>query len=138
VTATVKEMSSLPGQSVSDQDGRRIGKIDQLYVDHEGGDPEWLTISANLSLFKHRTVFVPLARLKEESDGLRVPYSKRHIVESPEVDPGKELSAEDERLLRDHYGIDRGDDELRQKNESYAARSVSDEADGAVQADPEG
>jgi hypothetical protein len=65
-------------------------------------------------------VFIPLARLKVEHGVLRVPYSKDHIGESPEVDGNEGISPECERRLRGHYGIDRGDQELRSDNRSYA------------------
>jgi len=80
-----------------------------------------ITLSGAL-LGSDKIVFVPLARLKEEQDGLRVPYSSQHIDQCPEVEPSDEISAEDDRKLRDHYGIDRADHELRTDNDSYAER----------------
>lgn len=107
-------------------------------ADRENGEVRWVTISANVGLLAHRTVFRPIARLKDENGELRVPYARQHILDTPEVDPDPELSAEDERWLRDDYGIDRSDGELRESNEdSYAAR-VSDEAGGAVREESEG
>ncbi len=67
-----------------------------------------------------RTVLIPLARLKDEDGELRVPYSKDHIGNTPEIDGTDEISAESDRALRDHYGIDRADQELRDDNDSYA------------------
>ena len=51
-----------------------------------------------------------------------MPYSKGHIKNCPEVDAEDEISAEDDAQLRDHYGIDRADKEIRTDNESYADR----------------
>jgi hypothetical protein len=65
-------------------------------------------------------VFIPLARLKDEGGELRVPYSKDHISETPEVESEDGLSEDCEAQLRAHYGIDRGDQELRSDNKSYA------------------
>jgi|SRR5581483_5325188 len=131
MTAPVEDASSLPGKKIVDQDGQGIGEIETLYRSGEGEEPEWLAVDTKISMFKQRTALVPLARVKDESGELTVPYSKQHVFESPEVDASGELSADDERALRDHYGIDRGDDELRNKNDSYAARGLSEEPGGS-------
>ena len=75
-------------------------------------------------------VVAPLARLKDEGGQLRVPYSKQRIGEAPEVEGGDAISADSDRLLRDYYGIDAGDQETRSDNESYATR-VPEEAGAA-------
>jgi hypothetical protein len=49
-------------------------------------------------------VFIPLARLKEESGELRVPYSKSHILDAPEVDAGDRISEDCDHALRTYYG----------------------------------
>lgn len=59
-----------------------------------------------------------------------MPYSKDHIGETPEVDDRADISAEGERRLRDHYGIDRGNQELRSDNCSYA--TLVPEGDGTA------
>jgi hypothetical protein len=67
-----------------------------------------------------RIVLIPLARLNDEDGELRVPYSKDHIGNTPDIDGADEISPELDRALRDHYGIDRADQELRDDNDSYA------------------
>jgi hypothetical protein len=122
----IDDVRSLPGQTVSDQDGLKIGKIQQLYA--LGGDESvmWVTIKTSLGIGRDRQVFVPLARLKHEQGEVRVPYSVQHIQSAPEVEPDEELSEGDDRALRDFYSIDLADQELRTDNESYANR-VPDE-----------
>jgi hypothetical protein len=78
------------------------------------------------------------ARLKQERDELRVPYSARHIQSAPEIEPEDELSEGDDRALRDYYAIDLADQELRTDNDSYAGQvppgdggAQQIEADGA-------
>jgi hypothetical protein len=75
-------------------------------------------------------VFIPLARLKDEDGTLRVPYSKGHIEQTPEVDGSEGISEENDRQLRDHFGIDTGDQELRHDNNSYA--TLVPEGDGTA------
>ena len=134
MTSPVKDTNSLPGKKIVDQEGKGIGEVEAMFKSGPGEEPEWLAVEADVSLFKRRTALVPLARVKDESGELTVPYSKQHVFASPEVDAGDRLSEEDERALRDHYGIDRGDDELRNKNDSYATRGPSDEPGGSKRA----
>lgn len=118
MTAPIEDVGSLPGKKVGDQMGSPIGEVREIYA--IDGDPMWVTVEAAFGRGEERTVFIPLARLKEEDGELRVPYSKEHISQTPEVDGSEGISTECDRKLRDHYGIDRGDQELRSDNKSYA------------------
>ncbi len=120
MTAPIEDLSSLPGRKVTDQDGRMIGPVREIYALDGDGEAAWVTIEASFGVGDKRTAFVPLARLKDEDGELRVPYSKNHIGDTPKVDAGDGISPECERQLRDHYGIDRADQELRGDNDSYA------------------
>ena len=116
----VEDPEKLPGESLHDQQGDKIGKIKEVYG--KGGNAAWVTVEVSTGLTRRRVAFVPLARMKEEDDELRVPYRAQHVENAPEVETGDTVSPEDERQLQDHYGIGRADQELRSDNESYAAR----------------
>jgi PRC-barrel domain len=131
MTAPIDDVSSLPGRKVTDQEENTIGEIKHIYAVGGDGDPMWVSLEAKSGMGNKRLVFIPLARIKDESGELRVPYSKDHVENTPEVDDGDEISAECERKLRDHYGVDRADQELRQHNESYA--TLVTEQDGTAQ-----
>jgi hypothetical protein len=118
----IEKPQELHGRTVHDQLGRKLGTVEQLWAPGGEGDPMWITVETSLGLFRHRRVFVPLARLKVEGDDVHTPYSKQYIHSSPEVEPGDELASEDDKRLRDYYGIDRGDEELRTNEDSYAAQ----------------
>jgi hypothetical protein len=120
MTAPIKDVSDLPGKKVTDQEETTIGKVKEIYAIDGDGEPMWVTVEASFGMGNKRTVFIPLARLKEENGDLRIPYSKSHVENTPEVDGSEGISPECERLLRDHYGIDRADQELRIDNDSYA------------------
>ena len=117
----IDDASKLPGEALYDQQEVQIGKVKKVY-ESDGEDPMWVSVEASFGMGDKRMVFVPIARLKQENDQLRVPYSKGHIKNCPEVDAEDEISAEDDAQLRDHYGIDRADKEIRTDNESYADR----------------
>jgi PRC-barrel domain protein len=120
MSAPIDDVSSLPGKKVSDQEENPIGKIKDVYAKDGDGEAAWVTVEASFGMGDKRIVFVPLARLKDENGELRVPYSKNHIGQTPEIDAEDGISPECERQLRDHYGIDRADQELRSDNNSYA------------------
>jgi hypothetical protein len=122
MASAIEDVSTLPGETVSDQDGMKIGKIKQLYSAGDGETVMWLTVETSLGIGSKREVFVPLARLKLENDELRVPYSPQHIQRAPEIDAGREISEGDERALRDYYSIGLADQELRTDNDSYAGQ----------------
>jgi hypothetical protein len=119
VTAAIEDVSRLPGKTIRDQNETPIGKVADIYAIDGDGEPMWVTVEARFDAEK-RTVFVPLARIKVERDELEVPYTKEHVGRAPEVDGSEGISPECERELRDHYGIDTGDQELRSDNKSYA------------------
>jgi hypothetical protein len=120
MTAPIEDVQSLPGKTVSDHEQRKIGEIKATYA--VGGDesPMYVTVDASIGMASARTVFIPIARIKEENGELLVPYSANHLQEAPEIDAGDELSEEDDATLRGFYGIDRGDQEIRTDNASYA------------------
>jgi hypothetical protein len=120
MAAPIKEPEQLPGKSIHDQLGQKVGEVKELY--RQSDQAAWVTVEVSTGLTGSRIAFVPLARLKEEDDQVRVPYRKQHIAGAPEVEPSDELSPEDDRRLRDHYGIDRADQEVRDNGDSYAAR----------------
>jgi hypothetical protein len=118
MTAPIEDVSSLPGKKISDQTENPLGKVKEIYA--TDGYPMWVAVEMFPGLAKKRTVFIPLARIKDEDGELRVPYSAQRIGDAPEVDDSDGISAECDRKLRDYYGIDTGDQELRADNKSYA------------------
>lgn len=149
MAAPVEDVSKLQGQVVFDQWGQKIGEVKQIYAVDEGV-PMWVTVEVSPGVAGSKTVFVPIARLKEEDEQLRVPYSVQHIEKAPDFDAGEELSQEEDRQLRDYYAIDHADQELRSDNRTYADRVVegggqpreTDSSEvkttgGSVQDDPE-
>jgi hypothetical protein len=132
MTAPIEDVSSLPGKKISDQAENPVGKVKEIYA--TDGYPMWVSVEMSSGLAKKRTVFIPLARIKDEDGELRVPYSVQRIGDAPEVDDSDGISAECDRQLRDYYGIDTGDQELRSDNKSYATL-VPEEAGEAQRVD---
>jgi hypothetical protein len=92
MAAPLKDVGELPGREITDQQEQPIGKIKEIYAIDGDGHPAWVTVEGKFAGGK-RTVFAPVARLKDEDGVLRAPYSKNHIGETPEVDGREEVSA---------------------------------------------
>ncbi len=132
MTAPIEDVSTLPGKKVTDQEQNPIGKIKEIYAIGGDGDAMWVSVEAKFGMGDKRTVLIPLARLKDENGELRVPYSKDHIGNTPKLDDADTISPECDRALRDHYGIDRADQELRADNDSYATL-VTEDSEGTAE-----
>jgi PRC-barrel domain len=137
MTEAIDDVGSLPGRKLIDQASNPIGKVKEIYA-MDDGYPMWVAVELSTGLFGARTVFVPLARLKDEGGQLLVPYSKQRIADAPEVEGGEGISAECDRLLRDYYGIDTGDQEMRSDNKSYAVRVAEEGGAAELVDDPAG
>lgn len=133
--APIEDVSSLPGQKVSDQDEAPIGEVKAIYQT-EDGFPAWVAVEARTGITGRHMVLVPLARLSEESGRLRTPYSKSHLLEAPKLDDDDDegISAELDRELRVYYGIGTGDQEMWSDNKGYATL-VPDEPGEAKRVD---
>jgi hypothetical protein len=122
----IEDVGSLPGKNITDMQGRDVGEICEIY--EQDGDPMWVTVKSSTGMTSDRVLFIPFARLKQEGDAINVPYPLQHIQESPDVSPEDELSEEQDRELRNYYSVDLGDQELREKNKSYAAQVPDSDA----------
>ena len=90
--------------AIVDRDGTTVGTISEFYLDRETGHPTWALV--NTGLFGATQTFVPLVHATEISDGLQVPYEKRHIKDAPRVDTHDELTPAEEATLFAHYGVE--------------------------------
>jgi hypothetical protein len=90
--------------AIVDRDGTTVGTISEFYLDRETGYPTWALV--NTGLFGATQTFVPLVHATEISDGLQVPYEKRHIKDTPRVDLHDELTPDEEATLFAHYGVE--------------------------------
>jgi hypothetical protein len=90
------------GRTVRDQDGNELGTLSELYLDSETSRPAWAAVKRGR--LRTTETIVPLADAEEAGDELRLPYDGARFDDAPDVDPDVELTAEQERLLHEHYG----------------------------------
>jgi uncharacterized protein (TIGR02271 family) len=91
------------GRTLIDRDGEKIGTVDELYMDQEGGQPEWALV--NTGLFGMKRSFVPIRDANASGEDLQVPVLKEQVKDAPKVEADGHLSDADERQLFEHYGV---------------------------------
>jgi uncharacterized protein (TIGR02271 family) len=91
------------GRTVVDRQGEKIGKIDEVYTDQEGGQPEWALV--NTGLFGTKKTFVPVRSASPAGENLQVPVTKEQVKDAPRVDADQQLSETEEQRLFEHYGV---------------------------------
>ncbi len=101
------------GRDALDNDGDKIGEIQEIYLDRSTGAPQWALVSAGL--LGTRGYFIPLEQSREEPDGVRFPYEKGHVKDAPSVDADEELPPEEEQRLYAHYGLEWGEFDYEQQ-----------------------
>jgi uncharacterized protein (TIGR02271 family) len=100
---TTQDITSWRGEKLVSGEGEKIGTIDEIYIDEQTGEPEWLAVSTGL--FGSRVSFVPLAEARRDGDEVRVPYGKDQVKDSPNADADGALSQDEESRLYRHYGL---------------------------------
>jgi uncharacterized protein (TIGR02271 family) len=103
-TNTRADVLSWRGRDLIDNDGDKIGTIDEIYLDRESDEPEWAVVTTGL--FGTKRTFVPLSQAQPHEDGVRVPFDKATVKDAPRIDPDGALSRDEERTLYQHYGRD--------------------------------
>lgn len=87
-------------------DGDKIGKVEDVYLDNATGQPEW--VSVKTGLFGSNLSLIPLAEAQANAGTLTVPFGKAKVKDAPHHDPGRELSESDEDELYRYYGLGTG------------------------------
>ena len=90
-------------RTIVDTEGAKIGRIADVYLDHDSQRPEWALV--HTGLFGTRETIVPIAGASTSGDDLVVPYEKSFVKDAPNVGSDEELSDEDEARLAEYYGL---------------------------------
>lgn len=88
-----------------DADGKPVGEIDQVYLDHESNRPLWVTVATGV--LGMRSKFAPAHGYRLDNEG-RVQLSMPHdvIKAAPDVEDDTRMTeSEQEDLLRFYTGF---------------------------------
>ena len=101
-TMTLDDLQSAQGAAVYSSDGEKLGSVEEIFVDEETGQPEWIGLGTGF--FGSKRVLVPVAGAERTGEGFTVPYAKDQVKETPDID-SDEISQETEERLYAHYGL---------------------------------
>jgi uncharacterized protein (TIGR02271 family) len=91
------------GRNIVGSDGEKLGKVGEIYLDKQTDEPEWATVTSGL--FGTKTHFVPLAGAYPDGEDVRAPVTRDQVQNAPSIDPGGQLSEQEEMQLFEHYGV---------------------------------
>jgi uncharacterized protein (TIGR02271 family) len=121
-----RNVMEFEGHTAYDPEGRRIGTIDDIFVDENTGRPEWLAVRTGL--FGTRRSFVPLSGVEAQDDDVVVPWEKDVVKDAPQADRDEYLSPEEEERLYRHYGSSPGGTATRDKRAKGGRKGNGDDA----------
>jgi uncharacterized protein (TIGR02271 family) len=98
-----EHLQTIVGSHAVDNDGDKLGKIGNVYLDDHTGEPAWATV--NTGLFGTKESFVPLADARIEGDTLVVPYDKARVKDAPKVDDDGHIGDDEQAELYRYYGL---------------------------------
>ena len=101
-TLTMERLAGMRGTSVYSSDGDELGSVEELFLDDETGQPEWIALGTGF--LGRKRVVVPIAGADVRDEGVYVPYGKDQVKGTPDID-GDAISQETESRLFAHYGL---------------------------------
>jgi len=118
------------GQTVLDPAGEKIGKIEEIFLVEETGQPEWALVK--LGRLKGRTTLVPLTKARAVEKGVEVGVKKDVIGDAPEIKADNEPSEQEVDALYRHYGLEPHTGDEPTASNGNGAASMSDASPNAV------
>jgi len=104
MTVKHQNIAEWHGKDLVDRDMRRIGKLEDVYVDVETDEPMFGTVKEGL--FARHLTFVPLRGITIGPGNLQVPASKEQVQDAPNIElQGDELSGAGESAHYHHYRL---------------------------------
>lgn len=91
--------------TVLSADGRRLGRVGQLFRSDSDGESTWVSVDSGAGGGGLQTL-VPMAGSTVDGDDLRVAYPAAAVAGAPRVAVGAPVSVDDERAIREFYALD--------------------------------
>jgi len=101
----MEQLQGLHGAPVYDGAGDQIGKVEEIFVDTDSQNPEWIGLGTGF--FGTKRVLVPIQGVQPEGDGIAVAYEKEHdkAAEAKEQLPAQ-VDHEQHQNLLGRFGVD--------------------------------
>ena len=98
---TTEELQDMEGRTAVDADGAKLGKIGQVYVDDQSGQPLWVTI--HTGMFGTKESFAPLYGSRTTGDNLQLAVSKNMVQGAPGVEADGHIEDAENEALYTYY-----------------------------------
>jgi uncharacterized protein (TIGR02271 family) len=122
---TTEDLQNMEGRTAVDTDGAKLGKIGQVYVDDQSGQPLWVTI--HTGMFGTKESFAPLYGSRTDGDDLRLAVSKALVKDAPSIDNDGRVEGDEQEALYNYYAGYLGDSTqgapTRDEGQQYAGNS---------------
>ncbi|MFI8519785.1 PRC-barrel domain-containing protein [Streptomyces sp. NPDC085481] len=90
---------------VVDQDGKKIGVLESVYVDTASDEPWFVTVTIGLPT-RRRLAFAPLTDAVVGPGYVRLAHSRALVKDAPSIDTDGVLAAEEEPVVFAHYEME--------------------------------
>jgi uncharacterized protein (TIGR02271 family) len=98
---TTNDLQDMEGRTAIDSEGAKLGKIGQVYLDDQSGQPLWVTI--HTGLFGTKESFAPLYGARTDGDDLRLAVTKALVKDAPGIETDGHLEGDDNEALYTYY-----------------------------------
>jgi uncharacterized protein (TIGR02271 family) len=95
------DIRQLIGCSAVDQEGSKLGKIGQVYLDDRTGQPMWMTIATGM--FGTKQSFAPISGSRFDGEQVVLAVSKDMIKDAPSIDDDQLIDDSEAEALYRHY-----------------------------------
>jgi uncharacterized protein (TIGR02271 family) len=132
---TTEELQNMEGQTAVDVNGAKLGKIGQIYVDDQTGQPLWVTITTGM--FGTKQNFAPLYGSRSDGGDLQLAVTKDMVADAPGIEADGRIEDSENEALYTHYSgylggtaQNQGQDASYQDQGQGYARNTRDEMAG--------
>jgi sporulation protein YlmC with PRC-barrel domain len=92
------------GYTVYDNQGSRIGKVDDLFID-EADREEYIGVKMGFLGRKSTLIPMDIVRVNEADRAIEVSESKDQVKDAPSFDDDEDITPEYEERIRSHFGL---------------------------------
>ncbi|MEV8378937.1 PRC-barrel domain-containing protein [Kribbella sp. NPDC056861] len=92
------------GENVIDNEGKKIGELEAVYVDTATDVPAFVTVKIGI-IGRSRLAFVPVDGATVTPKAVRVRYPKKLVHDAPSIDTDGELTGAEEPRVFAHYEL---------------------------------
>ncbi len=98
---TPQDAQQFVGRTAVDAEGSKVGKIGQVYLDDQTGQPLWVTVATGM--FGTRQSFAPIYGSRSDGDQVVLAVTKNQIKDAPNINDDQHISESEQDALYQHY-----------------------------------